>query len=33
MPLVATCVECGQVFDLTEEDSASEFFDGHDCEY
>jgi hypothetical protein len=26
------CVECGRVFDLTDEDDATEWFYGHDCE-
>jgi hypothetical protein len=26
------CVECDRVFDLTNEDQASEWFYGHDCE-
>ena len=28
----AKCVECERVFDLMEEDQASEWFYGHDCE-
>lgn len=28
----AKCVECGRVFDLLDEDEASEFYGGHDCE-
>ena len=27
-----TCVECGRRFDLMDEDDASEWFYGHDCE-
>lgn len=27
-----TCEECGRVFDLTDEDDASEWYYGHDCE-
>jgi hypothetical protein len=26
------CVECERVFDLTDEQDASEFYYGHDCE-
>lgn len=26
------CVECGRVFDLTDENDADEWFAGHDCE-
>lgn len=26
------CPECGRIFDLSDEDDASEYFDGHDCE-
>lgn len=26
------CVECGRVFDLEDEEDASEFYNGHDCE-
>lgn len=26
------CVECGRVFDLLNEDDASEWYYGHDCE-
>ena len=26
------CEECGRVFDLMDEDDASEFYYGHDCE-
>lgn len=26
------CVECGRVFDLTDETDASEYYYGHDCE-
>ena len=26
------CVECGRVFDLTDEQDAGEAFHGHDCE-
>lgn len=28
----AKCVECERVFDLLDEDEASEFYYGHDCE-
>lgn len=28
----AQCVECGRVFDLTDEDDAGEWAYGHDCE-
>ncbi len=28
----AKCVECGRVFDLLDEEEASEFHYGHDCE-
>lgn len=28
----AKCVECGRVFDLLDEDDASEYYYGHDCE-
>ena len=28
----ATCSECGQVFDLFDQDQAAEFYYGHDCE-
>jgi hypothetical protein len=28
----SACVECGRVFNLLDEDEASEFFYGHDCE-
>jgi len=28
----AKCPECDRVFDLTDEDDASEFYYGHDCE-
>lgn len=28
----ARCVECDRVFDLLDEDEASEWFYGHDCE-
>lgn len=28
----AKCEECGRVFDLLDEDEASEFYHGHDCE-
>jgi len=26
------CVECGRVFDLLDEEDASEWYEGHDCE-
>lgn len=29
---MSQCAECGRVFDLTEEEDASEFYYGHDCE-
>ncbi len=32
MSLLATCVECGRVFDLADEDEAGEWYYGHDCE-
>jgi hypothetical protein len=28
----AKCPECGRVFNLTNEEDASEFYNGHDCE-
>lgn len=28
----ATCVECGRVFDLMDEEQSGEWFFGHDCE-
>jgi hypothetical protein len=28
----AKCVECGRMFDLTDEEDANEYFNGHDCE-
>ena len=28
----AKCAECERVFDLLDEDDASEFYYGHDCE-
>jgi ssDNA-binding Zn-finger/Zn-ribbon topoisomerase 1 len=28
----AQCEECGRVFDLMNEEEASEFYNGHDCE-
>ena len=31
-PLEAECDECGRVFDLLDEDEASEYYYGHDCE-
>jgi DNA-directed RNA polymerase subunit RPC12/RpoP len=30
--MIAKCVECGRVFDLIDEDQASEYYYGHDCE-
>lgn len=30
--LVATCEECGRVFDLLDEGDAAEYAYGHDCE-
>jgi hypothetical protein len=27
-----TCAECGRLFDLTDEEQASEWYYGHDCE-
>jgi hypothetical protein len=32
VPMKARCPECGRVFDLTDEDDASEWYYGHDCE-
>lgn len=32
MPSRVACVECGRVFDLWDEDQASEWYYGHDCE-
>ena len=29
---MSQCVECGRVFDLTDETQAGEFYYGHDCE-
>ena len=29
---MSQCVECGRVFDLTDESQAGEFHYGHDCE-
>jgi hypothetical protein len=29
---VRRCVECGRVFDLTNDDDAAEWVYGHDCE-
>lgn len=26
------CVECGRVFDLTDEVQANDYYGGHDCE-
>ncbi len=26
------CPECGRVFDITNEEDASEYYNGHDCE-
>lgn len=31
-PFTRTCVECGRVFDLTDETDAAELAYGHDCE-
>lgn len=31
-PRTARCVECGRVFDLTDERDAAEWSTGHDCE-
>ena len=28
----AKCVECGRVFDLLDDEEASEYYNGHDCE-
>ena len=28
----AKCEECGRVFDLMDEEDASEYYAGHDCE-
>ena len=30
--MMISCEECGRVFDLTDENDADEFTDGHDCE-
>lgn len=30
--MTATCQECGQTFDLLNEEEANEFHYGHDCE-
>lgn len=30
--LKVSCVECGREFDLSDEDQASEYYYGHDCE-
>ena len=30
--MTATCVECGRVFDLTNDVDADEWYNGHDCE-
>jgi len=30
--LIATCEECGRVFDLLDGDDAAEYAYGHDCE-
>lgn len=30
--ITETCVECGRVFDLTDDTDAVEFHEGHDCE-
>lgn len=30
--ITKTCDECGRVFDLTDENDAAEFYEGHDCE-
>jgi len=32
LPTTATCPECGRVFNLLDENDASEWFYGHDCE-
>jgi hypothetical protein len=32
MPTEGTCDECGREFDLTDEEQASEYYFGHDCE-
>lgn len=32
MRVAATCVECGRVFDLSDENDAEEWAYGHDCE-
>ena len=29
---IAKCLDCGRVFDLTNEAEANEWFHGHDCE-
>ncbi len=31
-PTFGKCVECGQVFDRLDEEEASDFYFGHDCE-
>jgi hypothetical protein len=28
----ATCMECGRVFDLTDQTDSDEWYYGHDCE-
>ena len=30
--MIVRCVECHRFFDLSEEDDADEFYNGHDCE-
>lgn len=32
LPTKIICAECGRHFDLANEDDASEWFYGHDCE-
>lgn len=32
LPPSRTCYECGRKFDLTGEDDADEWYNGHDCE-
>ena len=32
LPYKAKCAECARVFDLLDDEQASEWFSGHDCE-
>lgn len=32
IPLGAQCAECGREFNLTDEEDADEYVNGHDCE-